>query len=557
MRRAAVAGAIAACAAALALPASAGAHASLVAGAPEPGGVAAATPRAVSLTFDEAVDAKLATIRVEDDHGRRWDAGGVTGGGHTIRVALRPGAPHGTYAVLYRVVSDDGHTIPGGFGFAIGREVAPPPARLDVGGGALGAGGGLGTASAAARAARDGGLTVAIGALLFGVLVWPAALAEAAGADERWRRRADRVTRALRRLIGGAALLGAAASASLLLLAAAPSGVAPGTLAAVLDTRFGRFTAAAGVVLLAVGAAASATRARRRASVPEAPSLRVAQLGATGLVVAPPSRRAVAVAGAVALMLSLLVVLAGHATTRAHPVLLTASGTVHVLAASAWVGGVAALLVVLGTRDRALSRAALRRFSTVALVAVAALAATGAAQALVEVGSFGALADAAFGRAVVIKAGLLLVVLGIAAGHRLDDPAATTRTLRTEALGLVAILVATGVLAGSAPPDGAPPGPPRVALAFQQALLRGTADRYGLTFTLARPGNGLAFADFERLSVTASGPGGRRAATTLRARRGGRYRAPLRLTPGRWRLAVRLRVDTYNSYTRTTEVTVR
>jgi copper transport protein len=553
---------------ALAWPASAGAHASLVGGVPEPGGVVARAPGVVALRFDEAVDAQLASVKVEDERGRRWDAGRVRGGGdgRSVRVALRAGAPHGRYAVLYRVVSDDGHTIPGGFGFAIGREVAPPPARLDVGGGDVGAGGGVGVATAVARAVRDAGVTVAIGTLLFGLLVWPSALADATGAAIHWRTAAGRFARASCRLLRGAALLGAAASASLLLLAAEPSGVSTTTLGAVLETRFGRFTALAGLALLALAAAAASPLPRRTAVRPApAPAhpLRAVQLGATGLAVARP---AVAPAAALAAGLALLVVLAGHATTRAHPVLLTASGALHVLAASAWAGGIAALLMALAPAARALPAddrarlwsAVLRRFSRVAVLAVGALAVTGVVQAVVEVGTPGALLDAAFGRAVVIKVGLLVFVLGIAAGHRLDAAVAATRaTLRAEALGLVAILVATGVLAGSAPSGGAPPGPARVELAFQQAIARGTWSDGVLQLSLARP-NGYAFSDLERIAVVARGPGGRVARATAPARRDGAYRLPLRLAAdGTWRLTLRLEVDAYNAYTRTTEVTVR
>ncbi|WCB95216.1 hypothetical protein DSM104299_03959 [Baekduia alba] len=605
----------------LALPAGAAAHASLIGGDPEPGGVAPAAPRAVTIRFDEAVDPSLAVVRVEDARGRRWDVGGVTAAsGHAVRVALRRGAPDGPYVVLYRVVSDDGHTIPGGFGFAVGRDAVPPPTRLDPGAGgaaALGAPAGLGTASAAARAIRDGGLAIAAGALLFLVLVWPAALREAAGADPRWRRAADAFTRALRRLVAAAAAVGAAASVALVLLAAAPSDVSERTVSAVLRTHFGLATAIGAGLLLAVALAATllggprATAAAAPAEPPRAPtagassprgaeagptgrgagamvpSLRVAELGATGHAVAAVPRRAVIGAGAVALTLAAVPVLAGHATTRADPALLVASGTAHVLAASAWIGGIAVLLTAVAAATRALEpadrtvllRAALRRFSTVAAAAVGVLALTGAVQAIVEVGALHALTGAAFGRAVLIKVGLLLVVAGIAAAHRLEhlpglagraaDGAspgpvghAVRRTLRAEALGLVAILAATGALAGSAPPGGAPPGPADVALRFEQASARGqlTPARAGantLSFTLARRGDARAFADLEHVAVLATGPGGRTVRAATPGRRDGAYRLPLTLPAnGTWRLALTLRVDAFNTATRTTRVTI-
>jgi copper transport protein len=297
----------------------------------------------------------------------------------------------------------------------------------------------------------------------------------------------------------------------------------------------------------------------------ETSSVRVAQLGATGLAPVFPSRARVAVVGVVAVVWALLPVLAGHATTRAHPVLLTASGTVHVLAAAMWVGGLAVVLFAVPAALRALRvpdrkallAAVLRRFSGVALLAVGALAVTGVVQAVVEVGSVAALRDVAFGRAVTIKAGLLLMVAGVASAHHATrDERATNRTLRTEALLVVALLATTGVLAGSAPPGGAPAGPPQLRLAYEQATARGTYDDNTLILALARP-NGLAFTDLERLDVVARGPGGRQARASVAARTDGAYAIPLALRPsGRWRLALTLRVDTYNSYTRTTEVSV-
>jgi copper transport protein len=567
----------------LALPAGAAAHASLIGGDPEPGGVAPVAPRAVTIRFDEAVDPSLAVVRVEDARGRRWDAGAVTAApGHAVRVALRRGAPDGRYVVLYRVVSDDGHTIPGGFGFAVGRDATPPPApRLD-----LGAPAGLGTASATARAIRDGGLALAAGALLFGVLIWPAALGDAAGAGARWLRADAAFARVLRRLVGSAALAAAAASVALVLLAAAPSGISERTVSAVLRTHFGLATTSGAALLLALGLATALVR-HPRAEAAVAPGLRVAELGATGLAAAATTRRAILAAGATALALAAVPVLAGHATTRADPALLVASGTAHVLAASAWIGGIAVLLTALAAATRELEppdrtvllRAALRRFSSLAAVAVGVLALTGAVQALVEVGAPHALTGAAFGRAVLIKAGLLLVVVGIAAAHRLDHlPGLAARaaegaspgplghdvrrTLRLEALGLVALLAATGALAGYAPPGGAPPGPAGIALSFEQAAVRGQlaparAGTNTLSFTLSRRAGGLAFDDLERIAVLATGPGGRTVRATTPGRRDGTYHLPLRLpAQGSWRLTLTLRVDAFNAFTRTTRVVI-
>ncbi len=605
------------------LPAAASAHASLVGGDPEPGGVARVAPHALTIRFDEAVDAALATLRVEDTRGKRYDIGPVRAApGHGLRVALKRGLPDGQYVVLYRVVSDDGHTIPGGFGFAVGRDAEPPPARVAgvAGGGpTIRTATGIGPAEATARAVRDGALAIVAGVLGFVVLVWWPALPEAATADERWRVAGRAFAGATRRLVVLAAALGAlAAVAGIVLTGAAARGTGldaaldADVLRAVLHTRFGTASAlGAGLLTLVALGAATAPAMRRAGHIvalhtakpgivavplvrpwpPRPASKRPADLSATRLAVGPgrlARRGGGAAACLLVVALMLVPVLAGHATTRAHPVLLTVSGTAHVLAASLWIGGIATLLLVVPTATRALVPAdrtillgvLLRRFSLVAGGAVALLALTGVVQALVEVGTFGALVDSAFGRATLIKAGLLVSLLGVAAAHRLehlprldalrrrgDAPGATgvavRRTLRIEALGLVAVLAATGALAGYAPPGGAPPGPAPLTLRFEQATLRGTLSpaRAGdntLSFVLARSGGDLAFADIERVTVAAAGPGHRTARAVLAGRRDGTYRVPLRLAArGTWTVTLTLRVDTYNSFTRSARVTVR
>jgi copper transport protein len=53
-------------------------------------------------------------------------------GGRTLVVPLGAGLAHGDYTVLWRVVSDDGHTISGVIAFGVGAGRAPPQAALSV-----------------------------------------------------------------------------------------------------------------------------------------------------------------------------------------------------------------------------------------------------------------------------------------------------------------------------------------------------------------------------------------------------------------------------------------
>jgi copper transport protein len=102
------------------------------------------------------------------------------------------------------------------------------------------------------------------------------------------------------------------------------------------------------------------------------------------------------------------------------------SDVIHVSAMCLWLGGRAALAVALpaalgpldpGARAR-VAVGALGRFSPVALASVIALAVTGTAQAIVEVGGFPALVETGYGRAVVAKVLLLVVLIGLGAANR-------------------------------------------------------------------------------------------------------------------------------------------
>jgi putative copper export protein len=174
-------------------------------------------------------------------------------------------------------------------------------------------------------------------------------------------------------------------------------------------------------------------------------------------------------AAIVGCVLALTPALGGHARTQSPAALLVPADVVHVVAMSAWLGGLAFLLFAVPAATRVLEpadrtrllAAALSRFSQLALISVAALATTGVIQALVEVRHLDALTGTAFGRAVLIKAVLLAILIAIAAVNRrravpeLERLAAAgaapgdagrllRRTLRAEVALIVVVLAVTG-----------------------------------------------------------------------------------------------------------------
>jgi copper transport protein len=117
----------------LALPGSAWAHATLVKVTPENGAVLSSPPTAVRLVFDDRVRAGSGIKAVRNDGGTsELDGKARVVGGRTLVVPLRSGLADGDYTVLWRVVSDDGHTIAGVTVFGVGAGRPPPTAALSV-----------------------------------------------------------------------------------------------------------------------------------------------------------------------------------------------------------------------------------------------------------------------------------------------------------------------------------------------------------------------------------------------------------------------------------------
>ena len=98
----------------------------------------------------------------------------------------------------------------------------------------------------------------------------------------------------------------------------------------------------------------------------------------------------------------------------------------HLLAAAAWIGGLASLvlLLVAAQRNRLVARAPLvqaaaARFSTLGIISVATLLVTGLVNTWILVGSFHALAVTEYGRLLMLKIVAFAVMLAFAAFNRL------------------------------------------------------------------------------------------------------------------------------------------
>ena len=103
----------------------ASAHASLENSIPAPNSVLEQSPPNIVLDFDEAIDAPLTSIELFDQTGVAVALGApVSVGDSSIVQASVPDLTDGTYAVVWRVSSSDGHVVSGALSFQIGTTGA-------------------------------------------------------------------------------------------------------------------------------------------------------------------------------------------------------------------------------------------------------------------------------------------------------------------------------------------------------------------------------------------------------------------------------------------------
>src|SRR3954447_18687657 len=349
-------------AAALALliaPAAASAHATLLATNPARGARLERAPARVELRFDESVEVAFGSLKVFDPQGNAVRTGAVSGRRALVAVTLPAGLKDGTYTATFRVISADGHPVSGGFVFSVGNA-GPASKSVD----ALLAGGGTArstnSAFAVVRAIQFGAIALGRGALPFLLLCWLPGLRAVAGGDAAWRAASDAFAFRTQRMIVAACLAGLLSGLAALVLQGAVGlgstfwiAARPEVVDEVLGTRFGT---AWGLASLAWALALVAMAIQRPL----------------------PSRRVLALALPL-IALAFLPAIGGHAGVQSPVPLRLGVNVLHVLAMSAWLGGIAVLVLALrgatsglqaADRARLVTEVA-GRFSTLAGVAIA------------------------------------------------------------------------------------------------------------------------------------------------------------------------------------------
>ena len=414
------------------------AHAQLLSTNPGAGTVLPKSPGVVVLHFGEDVEIQFGAVHVYNSASQRIDDGNSyhpNGDGHSVAVKIPSKLAAGGYVVTWRVISADSHPVHGAFTFLIGSGGAgAATAATSQATRLLAATGGsvtVGVVFGADRFLAFAALFVLVGGTAFVVGAWPE------GRDDdraRWLLLAGLVG-AVVTTLAAIALQGPYGGGLPLLKALSPT-----VFREVLKTRFGEVYLARLVVLLAV-AAPLMWRLRRPGALPR--WWKPAGIVTGAAILITPG-------------------LAGHAATGSLIILAIPFDLIHVSAAAVWVGGLCVLAVaVLGPRkDRTGPnplKTVLPRYSQWALVAVAAIAVSGGFAAWRQIGSLDAVTTTTYGRLVLAKTIIFLILVGIATkSRRIVHRGNLARAVRAVPVPRGARVPASPAPAASAP---VPPSP--------------------------------------------------------------------------------------------------
>ncbi|WP_201862974.1 copper resistance CopC/CopD family protein [Microvirga soli] len=392
------------------------AHAALVETHPADGAVVEDGPAAVRLRFNEPVSPLV--IGLTDARGRSHPGLRTIARNELLEIFLPPDLPRGTHVLSYRVNSGDGHPIGGAVVFSIGA-----PTEAGNRSGETGTGEGAGTVLWLARVTLYLGLFAGVGGAFF--RAWLAHGLPGVAVD---------------RVLHASIAVGIVASAASLGLQGidALGGTladmaAPAAWAAGWGTSYGQTTAAGTAALILGWLSMHGPDGWRRAGS-------VSGMGAVGLSFA----------------------LSGHASA-ADPQWLTRPAVfVHAVGIAYWIGALIPLAIIIRKAPGA-AFPVVRRFSTGALVTVAAITLAGIALAVIQVESTANLIGTAYGQVLVAKTLLAGALLGLAAlNRRWLTPAMTApegsgakwlvRSVKAEIVLCLAILALVGLWRFTPPP---------------------------------------------------------------------------------------------------------
>lgn len=404
----------------LAAPTVTQAHATLKNSSPANGEVVATMPSTITATFTERLEPTESGLELFDSQGQKVE--GVTpqpgSDDYTMTIQVPSGLPNGTYSVLWRTLSnDDGHTAQGYFTFTVGTAadvaavVTVPTDNVGDGPPQL-----LKTVS---RWAALVGLAAFLATWPIWTIVVRPALAPVWREGPQFARRMKRYA-----LIAAAlALLGSLFALVVQALALTSGTFFDKLMNTVGQTRFGHLWLLRIGLIMLYGLVLSAcawwfTRHRKVENI---------------------------AAWVVAIALPIPFSLIAHAS--AQPMgrsVALAADMIHLLAAAVWIGGIFILATVVFPLTRKLDPAqrrailivAIPRFSLLAIVAWLAMGVTGFYAGWLQVGNLHGLTTTPYGKSLLVKLILLVVILAIAATNLLVIERHLTRKIGEQATTL-------------------------------------------------------------------------------------------------------------------------
>lgn len=360
------------------------AHANYLRSIPEADSVNPITPTEVQVWFSEDLSMSASSLMVRDVHGDAVVNGmseSVPGDSKSMRISLRPLQP-GIYTVIWTTVSaDDGHEYQGSFAFSVGPAINPVSIAPLI--------------ELVERSTRSlelppvGSLVVNLvtvisfivltGAITFRVLVLGRAELTAL------RQSLDTI---YRRYLW-------------ICLAGAVFAVVLTTIAFILRAGVAALVGRYGIILL----------------------VRVLLVtGIAALIRSHNEGKVITLLPAAILLLTQS--LLSHSAAETQWIAPVIADWVHLTFAALWLGGVAVLAIVImsvpyNERERLKELGlAITRFSPLAMFSVIAIGISGVAQSASLVGSTDALFSTAYGRVLLIKAGLLIILVGSGIFHQ-------------------------------------------------------------------------------------------------------------------------------------------
>nr|WP_087993022.1 copper resistance CopC/CopD family protein [Bacillus subtilis] len=414
------------------LPKTSFAHAYIVKSSPSENSELKSAPAHAEIEFNEPVEEGFHYIKVYNSNGERVDNGKTEikkDNNHIMTVKLKKDLPHDVYRAEWKAVSADGHPVSGVIPFSIGKAEGGFSSQKA-------AGSPLNPETAADRAMLYTALSLFIGTVFFHLFWYK-------GDSEQLAKRTRRI------LIVSITALGLALLLQLPIQTKANAGGWDSAFQPIY-IRETLFETAGGTIWI-IQAALFVLLA-----LSVIPAIRKNRYSSFGYWTAP-----------LIFFFGLLLAKAftGHAAVVEEKAVGILMDFLHLSSASIWVGGIAALVLLLANEwkqpDKTLAWETVSRFSPWALTAVGVILFSGLLNGFFIIRSMDSLFRTAYGQALLVKSGLFVLMLALGAVHflltRKQRRAGISRTVKAEwAIGIAVLITAAVFTSLPSPPEPVP-----------------------------------------------------------------------------------------------------